>query len=214
MDLQTELKHIESLLLDRISAAVSNRDVAAVAALSSLAKECEALEGEFTTLNRRIEAVKSTLNDPLSTSTISHKPIYSIQTHTTSRKAAAATARDEWVAGLRTHGVSLRGRGKRYQTARGRSVAVAFANELSISENRWFLGLRDESGEVAVLLCKSLKGKLYDIVLPVWHLREVWRVLQQEPRRGEIQRQKGCGPILTTRYWGRAVGCYKVRRQL
>ena len=62
MDTQAELQRIPSLLLDQISSAVSNRDVAAVAALSGLAKECETLEVEFTSLNRRVEAVKSALN--------------------------------------------------------------------------------------------------------------------------------------------------------
>lgn len=179
MDSQAELQRIQSLLLDQISSAVSNRDLAAVAALSGLAKECETLEVEFTSLNRRVEAVKSVLNGSCASSTTAQKLTYSAEAPTISRKAAGAQARNEWVVGLRVQGISLQGHRKRYQAARGQSVAVAFANELPNSENRWFLGLTDEPTDVAVLLCKSLTGKLHDIVLPVSRLREVWRVLSR-----------------------------------
>lgn len=179
MGTQAELKRIQSLLLDRISSAVLNRDVAAVAALSGLAKECETLEAEFASLNRRVEAAKRALNGSWSSPTTSPKLTYSSEASTTSPKAVGAQARNEWVAGLRAHGISLHGHRKRYQTARGQSVAVAFANELPGLENRWFLGLADEPTDIAVLLCNSLGGKLYDIVLPVPRLREVWRGLSR-----------------------------------
>lgn len=136
MDTQAELQRIQSLLLDQISSAVSHRDVAAVAALSGLAKECETLEVEFTSLNRRVETVKSALNSSWASSTTAQKLTYSIEAPTTSRKVAGAQARNEWVAGLRVQGISLHGHRKRYQAARGQSVAVAFANELPNAGNR------------------------------------------------------------------------------
>ena len=212
MDTPVELQRIQSLLLDQISSAVSNRDVAAVAALSGLAKECEALEAEFTSLNRRVEAVKSALNGSWAASTTSQQLTYSAEAPTTSRKAAGAQARNAWVVGLRAQGISLHGHRKRYQAARGQSVAVAFANELPDAENRWFLGLTDEPTDVAVLLCKSLAGKLHDIVLPVSHLREVWRVLSRSQSGVKFNVRKddsrflllvpGNEPLDVTRYVG------------
>lgn len=212
MDTQAELQCIQSLLLDQLSSAVSNRDFAAVAALSSLAKECETLEVEFTSLNRRVETVKSALNGSWASSTTAQKLTYSAETPTISRKAAGAQARNAWVAGLRAQGISLQGHRKRYQAARGQSVAVAFANELPNSENRWFLGLTDEPTDVAVLLCKSLAGKLHDIVLPVSHLREVWRALSRSQSGVKFNVRKdasrflllvpGNGPLDVTRYVG------------
>jgi hypothetical protein len=196
MDTQAELKHIQSLLLDRISSAVSNRDVAAVAALSSLAKECEALDAEFASLNRRVEAAKSALNGAWASSITAQKLPHSAEAPPVSPKAAGAQARNEWVAGLRAQGISLHGHRKRYQAARGQSVAVAFAHELPDSENRWFLGLADESTEVAVLLCKSLTGKLHDIVLPVSHLREVWRVLSRHKSEVKFNIKKDASRFL------------------
>ena len=212
MDTQAELQCIQSLLLDQISSAVSKRDVAAVAALSGLAKECESLKTEFTSLNRRVEAVKSTLNGSWALSTTSQKLTYSAKAPTTSRKAAGAQARNTWVADARGQGISLHGHRKRYQAARGQSVAVAFANELPDAENRWFLGLTDEPTDVAVLLCKSLAGTLHDIVLPISHLREVWRVLSRSQNGVKFNVRKdasrffllvpGHEPLDVTRYVG------------
>ena len=177
MDTQAKLKHIQSLLLDRLSSAVSNRDFAEVSALSGLAKECETLEVELASLCRRVEAAESALNDFWSKSTPSQKLTYSAAPPPLSAKAAAAQARSAWVVGLKAQGIFLHGHRTRFQTARGRSVAVAFANERLA--NRWFLGLPDERTEVAVLLCKSVAGELHDIVLPISDLHEVWRALSR-----------------------------------
>ncbi len=210
MNTPAELKHVQSRLLDRLSSAVSNRDFATVAALSALAKECETLEVEFASLHRRVEAAENALNDSWSKSTPSQKLTYSAVSLTTSAKAAAAQARNAWVAGLRAQDISLHGQRKRFQTARGRSVAVAFANERS--ENRWFLGLPDEPTEVAALLCKSVAGKLYDIVLPISDLREVWRALGRSGKQVKFNVKKatsrflllvtGNEPLDVTRYVG------------
>jgi hypothetical protein len=196
MDTQAELKYMQSLLLDRLSSAISNRDFAAVAALSGLAKECEALEAEFASLTRRVEAAKSALNGFSSWSTASQKLPQFAEAPIVSPKAAGAQARNEWVAGLRAQGISLHGHRKRYQAARGQSVAVAFANERPDSENRWFLGLPDEPTEIAVLLCKSLDGKLHDIVLPVSRLPEVWRALSRHKNEVKFNVKKDTSRLL------------------
>ncbi len=211
MNTQAELKHVQSRLLDRLSSAVSNRDFATVAALSALAKECETLEVEFASLHRRVEAAENALNDSWSKSTSSQKLTYSaVSPLIPSAKAAAAQARNAWVAGLRVQDISLHGQRTRFQTARGRSVAVAFANECL--ENRWFLGLPDQPTEVAALLCKSVAGKLYDIVLPILDLREVWRALSRSGNQVKFNVKKatsrflllvtGNEPLDVTRYVG------------
>lgn len=189
-----KLKDIKSHLFNQISSAASNRDIAKVDALSRLAKECElletkneTLETEITAFNRRvIEAV----NGSGSLSKFSAKPTYSDSTEapTPSLKAVAAQVRNEWVAKLRTkEGISLHGHGKQYQTASGQSVAVAFSHERPRDPWPWFLGLRDELPDVAVLLCKSYEGKLYDIVLPASVLRKVWHVLKRSRKPKHVQ---------------------------
>lgn len=189
-----KLKDIKSHLFNQISSAASNRDIAKVDALSSLAKECErletkseTLETEITAFNRRvIEAV----NGSGEVSTVSAKPTYSDSTGvaTPSLKAIAAQERDKWVAKLQTkESISLHGHGKQYQTASGQSVAVAFSNERRGDPWPWFLGLRDELPDVAVLLCRSHEGTLYDIVLPASPLREVWHVLKRSCKSKHVQ---------------------------
>ena len=152
MNTQAELQHIQSLLFKQISSAASKRDVSKVAELSGLAKECERIETELTSLNSRVEAVKSALNDPRSPSTTFAKFFDSLEEDTPSSRKIGKQARSEWIAGL-PHGISLNRHGKQYQTARGQSVAVAFSNE--IPDNRWFLDLPEEPPEVAVLLCNK-----------------------------------------------------------
>ena len=166
MDPQAKSQHVQSLLLDRLSSAVSTRDFATVAELSGLAKECETLRVELASLCRRVEAAESALNGSWSKSTPSQKLTCSADPSTLSARAAGAQARDAWVAGLRAQDISLHGHRTRFQTARGRSVAVAFANEGSEEKkNRWFLGLPDERTEVAALLCKGISKNASWIVI-------------------------------------------------
>ncbi len=185
MDTRADLKHIQNLLMDRVSSAVSNRNFASVTRLSGLLKECEVLETEFTSLQRRVDALRSALNGSSTAPSAFSTPIASADTRVLSPKAAGAQARHEWAAGLRAKGISLTGHGKRYQSVRGESVAVAFANELSGLEDRWFLGLADEPTDIAVLLCNSLAGKLYDVVMPVARLHDAWRDLSRH--RGQVK---------------------------
>lgn len=189
--MQKELNRIQSLLFDQISSAVSNRDVAKVAKLSGHAQECEALKTENTAFIRRVEALKNALNGSESLSTTSPNSTDSAEAVIPSRKAVAAQVRNEWLAGLKTKRIFLHGYGKQYKTACEQSVAVAFANELPGLENQWFLGLADkEPTAAAVLLCKSLEGKLHDIVLPVSHLREVWPVLNRSGKQVKFHVQE------------------------
>ena len=193
MNTQAELKNIQSLLFEQISSAASNRDVAKVAALSGLAKECERIETEWTSLNRRVEAVKSSLNGSRSTSMTFAKLFSSLEDATPSGREVGKQARSEWIAGL-PHGISLNRHGKQYQTARGQSVAVAFSNE--IPNNRWFLDLHEEPPEVAVLLCKSLAGESHDIVLPVSDLRKEWDALTRHKKRVKFNVKKDANRFL------------------
>ncbi len=179
MNTQTELKNIQSLLLEQISSAASNRDVAKVAELSGLAKECERIETEWTLLNRRVQAIKISLNGSRSKSTVSAKPTYSTRSTPLSGREVGKQVRLEWIGRLTTHGISLNRYGKKYQTMSGLSVGVAFANELARSKNKWFLGLPDEPTDIIVLLCKPLAGNLHDIVLPASDLPEGWSVLSR-----------------------------------
>lgn len=195
MDIQKELDRIQSLLFDQISSAVSNRDLTKIAKLSGHAKECEKLRIEHTASIRRVEAFKNSLNGSESLATTSPNSTDSAEAAILSPKAVGARMRNEWLEGLRTKSIFLDGHGKQYQTERGQSVAVAFANELPELENQWFLGLADEEPTAAtVLLCKSRGGKLHDIVLPVSHLGEVWPALNRSGKQVKFHvQERGAG---------------------
>jgi hypothetical protein len=89
MDTQAELKRIQALLMDRVSSAVSNRDFAGVARLSGLAKECEAIETEHTSLQRRVDAVRGALNGSSTSPPTFPRPIAFADTQATSPKRRA-----------------------------------------------------------------------------------------------------------------------------
>lgn len=190
MNTQAELQNIQSLLFKQISSAASNRDVSKVAELSGLAKECERIETELTSLNRRVEAVKGALSGSRSTSTTFAELFHSLEDATPSSREIGKQARSEWIARL-PHEISLNRHGKQYQTARGQSVGVAFSNE---QENKWFLGLRDKPMSIVVLLCKSLEGKLHDIVLPVSDLPGGWSALSRSHTgvKFNVKKEGGC----------------------
>lgn len=213
MEVQAKLQYVQSALLDRLSCAVSNRDFAKVAQLSGLAKECEALAIELASLRRRVMAAESVLDGSESKLTPPQERTWSTPPLAISAKAAAAQAREAWVAGLRAQDVPLHGHRTRFQTVRGRSVAVAFANEGSgAKEDRWFLGLPDEPMEVGVLLCRAVGDDLHDIVLPISDLQETWRALSRsgEQVKFNIKRDAnrflllvpGKQPLDVTRYVG------------
>jgi len=197
MDMLIELKGIQSLLLNRIAVAVSKRDLAAVTALSGLAKECEAIEAEMASLSRRVEIAKGALNGSSgSQSGISGTVPDSVGERTLSYQAAGAIARSKWVEGLRLQGITLSGRRKRYLSAQGLSVGLTFANELPRFIDQWFLGLRDEPTEIAVLLCQSLAGQLHDIVLPASCLSDVWQYLSRHGNEVKLHVKKNAKRLL------------------
>lgn len=185
MDASIELGQLQTLLMKRITAAAAKRDVAGVAHLGSLAKECQALEIELSSLQRRIGSVRSALSAPQARLAETPSRGDVDLKESLSAKAIGAEARQRWVDGLRQRGIPLTGHGKRFRSSHGSRVAVAFANELPDHENRWFLGIVDEPTDIAVLLCRSLRGELHDVVLPEKALKAVWPALSRH--KGSIK---------------------------
>lgn len=181
MNVKKELSRMRRVLLGRIGRAHSKGDLGAVAALMIPAKELEAIQKECLQLEGRMEGLKNQINGSSGSNSAALSPV--TDSPQASRKALALEARKNWIVNLRSQGIVLSGSGKRYQTSQGHSVSVAFARE-DVKGNRWFLGLRYEPTEVAVLLCRSLTGVLHEIVLPVADLGDVWRALSRSPESG------------------------------
>jgi hypothetical protein len=103
-----------------------------------------------------------------------------------SKQQVGKTGREKWVSYLElNHGVKLKGRGKRFETPDGTSVAIAFANKTK--EANWFLGLKDEETDVAVLICNDSAGKEHSIILPVAEINEEWGQLKRGGKNREIK---------------------------
>jgi hypothetical protein len=131
-----------------------------------------------------------------------------------SPKREGAMARDRWVKMLSGKQIPLTGHDKRYYTEKGVSVGIAFANELDRPQlvNKWFLGLKDEPTDVAVLLCQDKEGNLHDFIIPVSELGSSWDALSRSGGQVKfnIHRRKsefllsipGGEPISITKYIG------------
>ena len=104
-------------------------------------------------------------------------------------------ARGKWIEGLSAKGIILNGHDKRFYTQNGSSVGIAFANELDKPQlvNKWFLGLKDEPTDIAVLICKDREGEIYDFILPVKKMGSIWEALSKSGGQVKfhLQRKKG-----------------------
>ena len=217
MDISRQLSDIEETILERVTAAVHDRDLAAIAKWSKAAEHCDTLVSEAREFEERIRVFKRSLEQESTSESLLYldsgdNPKSNKKPRTISAKREGAIVRAEWVKGLLDKGISLKGHRKRYQTARERSVGIAFANELRGKENKWFLGLQDEPTDIAVLLCRSLSKELYDIVLPVSQLRAHWSILSRSGGQIKFNVRKEGGdlfllipgdhPLSVTKYAG------------
>lgn len=149
----------------RVAEAAQAGDVHQLAALSSYATECERLIADVQDIDRRYQGLSSFSNglpDELGARTFAPAP-----TRPRSAKRDGAEMRAQWVADMKSKGIDLEGYGKRYLAPSRATVGLAPANELPGKPNRWFSGLPDEPTDIAVLLCRSYSGSVYDLVLPV-----------------------------------------------
>jgi hypothetical protein len=182
-----ELREVKSSLLDKVAVAAQQRDLDAVAYWSQTAKQCETLELQAEEVERQIAKFKEVLRENVVSdySKRSNGVDVTKKNRTISPKREGKEVRNEWVEEIKSKGIRLVGHGKRYQTTRGDTVGIAFANELEGKEDRWFLGLRDEPTDVAVLLCKDRSGLLHDLILPVEELSTYWHWLSKS--KGQIK---------------------------
>jgi hypothetical protein len=117
--------------------------------------------------------------------------------------------REMWVKKLLTKDIPLTGHSKRYYTRNHTSVSIAFANEL-YRPNKWFLGLKDEPADFAVLLCQEKKGYLHDFIIPVAELGSAWEALSRSGEQVKINIKResseflllipGDEPLIITKY--------------
>jgi hypothetical protein len=89
-------------------------------------------------------------------------------------------AREAYVSGLASQGISLRPVGrKQYATDSGLRVGIPYATELPHLPNAWFLGLAESSPDVVILVCLTSREKTLDFVLPPKLLKDIWTRLSR-----------------------------------
>lgn len=220
MDIPMLLSNLRAVVLKKVEVSASNGDVAGVTRWSGALERCQALEGEARDLEERAREFKDSLEpsiqQPPQAAATSGGAKINAGSRTATAKNKGAAARSAWVDKLSAKGLVLTGHGKRYQTGTAKRVAIAFASELSGQPNKWFLGLKDESIDIAVLLCEDTGKRLYEMVLPVSNLGRSWSMLSRSAD-GQIKfhvrknaqefllEVPGSKPIAVTRY----VGDYK-----
>ena len=181
MDIPMLLSNLRAMVLKKVEVSASKGDVAGVTRWSGDLERCQALEREARDLAMRALEFKDSLSiqQPPKTAATSGSAKINAGSGTASAKSKGAAVRSAWVAKLSAKGIVLTGHGKRYQTGTGKRVGSAFASELPYKPNRWWLGLKDESIDIAVLLCQDMGKRLYEVVLPVADLGKTWSMLSR-----------------------------------
>jgi len=174
-----ELQEVKMKIFKIIASSAKDKDANATVRWSKAAEQCEKLIQELTDLDNRImsfndslwqrqEGDAETAQCPMPKSDIRR-----------SAKRRGLEKRHEWISKISTENILLTGHGTRYVTQSGKSLSIAFANELSRAQlkNKWFLGIKDEPTQVVVLLCQDLDGNLHDFILPVTEIKPTWNAL-------------------------------------
>jgi len=183
-----ELPELKAKILERVALSAKDADVGAITCWSKAAEQCEKFIQESEELNDRIKSFTDSLWQKQGSNSITKQPIASKPKIRMSPKLAASRTRREWVIKLSSTGISLNGHNKRYYTKGRQAVGIAFANELDRPQliDKWFLGLKDEPTDLAVLLCQDLEGKLLDFILPVAEIKTTWKALSRS-KDGQVK---------------------------
>lgn len=187
--MKTELQTVKKQVLDRIKVSAQNANVSEIARWSQAAQECEELIEAEKILDERIGKFIDTYfrqsdENEVSQNKSNQKKI--------SHKLEGKLEREKWVEKVNSMGIELIGHGKRYFTSDGKHIGVAFANESDDQKksDRWFLGLRDETTDIAVLLCKRLDGEIYEFILPMSKMDSIWESLSRNGGQVKINIRK------------------------
>jgi hypothetical protein len=195
MCIMEELPDIKVKIIERVKSAAQQANIAEISHWSKAAEKIHQIIQEKEGLENRIRNFIETIwheqanfaNEPGNYNEKIKKGF--------SAKKEGGLVRGDWVNVLSSKGIILNGHGKSYRTQSNRSVGIAFANELDKPQlsDKWFLGLRDEPVDFAVLLCRDKEGKLHDFILPFGEMKTTWEQLSRSGGQVKfhIQRRRG-----------------------
>jgi len=169
---------LEVLVSRKLDEARKRNDFDELIRLARVAKAYQALEEEQRMLAERRTILAAQLRaEKVQPEPVSSAVISSGRKQELSPRSRGEKVRADWV---RQKAPSLvRREGKKYETMSGRVVGVAYARELDVKPDAWFLGYEDEMPDYLVLLCEEAVGQLLDFVLPPDIVGCVWKQLSR-----------------------------------
>ena len=179
MELVRRLETLKEETMKKIQAAASKANTLRIKHLSGIADRIENDERTIAAVIERIAAYEKDLNNSEAT----HLPTPNISIDhpvMQSRHATGSNARAQFVENCARRGTNLTQlNGKVFQTGSGKRVVIAFASELESKPGRWWLGVKDATYDVVVLLCRPVNGKTLEFVLPNQFLTKLWGSLSR-----------------------------------
>jgi hypothetical protein len=181
MCIMQELPDIKDKIIERVKSAAQQANIAEISHWSKAAEKIQRIIQEKEELECRVRNfIESISHEQANFAKEPGNFNEKIETGFSPKKEGALV-REGWVKDLSSKGILLNGHGKRYRTQSNRSVGIAFANELDKPQlsDKWFLGLRDEPVDFAILLCRDKEGTLHDFILPFGEMGSTWEELSR-----------------------------------
>ncbi len=175
---RTDFKELRAKIKRKLEEANVREDFSEVVRLGRIAQELGEIENDEMRITERKERIAAELR-PRNSEQVLNPGELEI-TQNLSAKAKGDSIRSRWVQNLHHEGITLqRLRGKRYETISGIKVGIAYASELAIRPDAWFLGLADENFRIVVLLCEPGDKNVVDFVFTQDFVRRIWSRLSR-----------------------------------
>jgi hypothetical protein len=164
----------------KLAKAIHDGDFNEVVRLGRIAKDFDALQGQEKQLGERRRALIAAAAGVDTTSQVISSKAAEPEGQAMSPQQRGNSARATFVQHLAKDNVLLRrAGGKRFRTQSGFEVGIAYASELEIRPDCWFLGLVDEHFDFIVLLCESSSSQMHEFIIPPTVVKEIWTRLSR-----------------------------------
>jgi hypothetical protein len=174
----TDFKELRAKIKRKLEEANMREDFGEVVRLGRIAQELGAIENDEMRIAERKERIAIELKQRGPGKIVNPPELDTAKK--LSPRAKGDRIRSEWVQNLHNEGIVLqRLRGKRYETASGMKVGIAYANELDVRPDAWFLGLAEEDYDIVVLLCEPRDKNVIDFVFPCDFVKQIWARLSR-----------------------------------
>jgi hypothetical protein len=207
-----ELTETKAKIFEKVKLAAQKGDIDGISFWSKAAEKCHKIISETEELENRVRDFIDSIRYERVTFSEEQINVTTNGRKLISAKQEGAQYRKELVGALSAKGIILTGHGKSYHTEFNSSLGIAFANEIDKPQlvDKWFLGLRDEPVDFAILLCRDKGENLHDFIIPFSKMGSTWKKLSrsggqikfhvQRQRGGFVLQVPGDGPLNISQY--------------